>query len=569
MKKLEELLKKSDHRSYPAYKSLKGRYHFPEFDLSIDHVQGDPFASPSSVSVHVSAKTAGFPAWMYQKKYLRIALQDYLLRAMYRETGHYSHKTKGSGKSGLLAVSRCGQEILERSGCTIDPENGRVTVRMQVGFPAAGRTTLAGELRKILMDYIPACVKKALLYRNLNHKKLSDWMKTAENQHLIRCQMKDQDLIAFVADDACLPRTSGVHDTPMRDAVLFQSPASMSVKMKLEDGSVLNGMGIHKGVTLVVGGGYHGKSTLLSALERGVYNHIPGDGREYVLTDPTAMKLRAEDGRSVCHVDISPFISNLPNHKNTGDFSTPDASGSTSQAANTIEAILSGSQTLLIDEDTSATNFMVRDALMQKVVLREKEPIIPFVDRIRELYDDLGISTVLVAGSSGAFFLKADTILQMDEYRPFDITEKAKKEAREFLDKASSDIHRPDPMTVPQDRRIPQPDKSLRQNRKVKIRGNGTDGFSINRENVELRYLEQLTDAEQVNTLGKILYFMETEVFDGKKKMSDCVDEVCRRLEKAGFSSVLSGRMPGNLAMPRRQEIYAMLNRYRSLQVKV
>ena len=80
----------------------------------------------------------------------------------------------------------------------------------------------------------------------------------------------------------------------------------------------------------------------------------------------------------------------------------------------------------MIDEDTSATNFMVRDDFMQQVISREKEPITPFLERARDLYEKAGISTILVAGSSGAFFYIADTILQMDCYRALDITESVK-----------------------------------------------------------------------------------------------------------------------------------------------
>lgn len=181
-----------------------------------------------------------------------------------------------------------------------------------------------------------------------------------------------------------------------------------------------------------MGGGYHGKSTLLSALERGVYNHIAGDGREYVITDPTAVKLRSEDGRLIREVDISLFINDLPNKKDTHRFSTPDASGSTSQAAGIVESMEAGSQVFLLDEDTSATNFMVRDSFMQSVIHREKEPITPFLERARDLYEKCGISTVLVAGSSGAFFHIADTVIQMDAYRPVDITEKVKGMLEEY-----------------------------------------------------------------------------------------------------------------------------------------
>ena len=214
--------------------------------------------------------------------------------------------------------------------------------------------------------------------------------------------------------------------------VPFVSPDSMKVTMKLPYKGVLTGMGIRKGITLVVGGGYHGKSTLLKALESGVYPHIAGDGREYVVTDDTAMKIRAEDGRSIRHTDISMFINDLPNGKDTYAFDTEDASGSTSQAANVIESMEAGTQVFLIDEDTSATNFMVRDELMQQVIHRDMEPITPFIERVRDLYQEDGISTVLVAGSSGAYFQIADQIIQMDKYVPREITELAKKAASDY-----------------------------------------------------------------------------------------------------------------------------------------
>ena len=235
----------------------------------------------------------------------------------------------------------------------------------------------------------------------------------AEDQQYIREQLEVQGLTAFVANGAILPRESGISSRPMRGAVAFRSPREMEVTMELPHKGTLAGMGIRKGITLIVGGGYHGKSTLLKALELGVYDHIAGDGREYVITDASAVKIRAEDGRSIKKTDISMFINDLPNGKDTKGFYTEDASGSTSQAANVVESMEAGAKALLIDEDTSATNFMIRDELMQRVIHREMEPITPFIDRIRELYEGYGISTVIVAGSSGAYFHIADTIVQM------------------------------------------------------------------------------------------------------------------------------------------------------------
>ena len=429
---LRNLLNRIDHKGYPAYKDAKGQYQFGTYVLSIDLVQGDPFASPSKVSVHISGKQAGFDACLYDTTFKRIALQDHLLRKIATNIREYSFKAKGSGKSGLISVTRPGQEILNRSACVIQPKNGDLVVRMEIGFPANGRTINARELEKILFDFLPACIKKTMYQRSYRKEELEQVVDLAIDQNYIREELKKRGLVAFVANGAVLPRKSGVSMQPMKDAVSFVSPKSMEVTMELPHHRTIKGMGIKKGITLIVGGGYHGKSTLLKALESGVYNHIAGDGREYVITDDSAVKLRAEDGRSIQKADISMFIKNLPNGKNTTEFYTEDASGSTSQAANTVEAMEAGSTLFLIDEDTSATNFMIRDELMQRVVNREEEPIIPFIDRVSELYEREGISTILVAGSSGSYFHKADTVIQMKQYLPVEITDFAKKEAEQF-----------------------------------------------------------------------------------------------------------------------------------------
>ncbi|MBR4608010.1 MAG: isopentenyl-diphosphate delta-isomerase, partial [Lachnospiraceae bacterium] len=305
MRRLEQLLREVDHKPYPAYKSLKGRYAFQGFVLSIDHVQGDPFAAPSSLSIHLEAAQHGFPKELYAQVHRRIMLQDYLLRGFHKELGRYSHKAGGSGKSGTLSVSSCGQAVLERSALTISPADGSLILRFSAGFPAAGRTTLAQELKKMLFEYVPACVAKTLRYAVSDKAEIQRWLSLADDQKAIRDQLSEKGLVAFVANGAILPRKSGVDDRPMQDAVEFISPSEDAITLSLPGGRTISGLGIKKGITLIVGGGYHGKSTLLKALERGVYNHVPGDGREYVITEDTAMKLRSEDGRSVKQLDIS------------------------------------------------------------------------------------------------------------------------------------------------------------------------------------------------------------------------------------------------------------------------
>ncbi len=559
---LRKLLESIDHRSYPAYKGTQGTYDFGDYALSIDHVQGDPFAAPSRVSILVPGRVAKFPKELSDKPYKRIALQDHLTRLFGRQIDQYNFKAKGSGKSGLLSVSRCGQEVLERTACAITPANGNVALHMEIGFPANGRTINSRELIRILFDFLPGCVKSALCYTSLHPKSVADVIDLAEDQHYIRTQLPLLGLTAFVADGSILPRESGVSSRPMKNAVPFQSPSSLRVTLTLPHQGELSGMGIKKGITLIVGGGYHGKSTLLKALELGVYNHIRGDGREYVITDDTAVKLRAEDGRSIKNTDISMFINNLPNGKDTVSFTTEDASGSTSQAANVIESMEAGTSLFLIDEDTSATNFMIRDELMQRVVHRSQEPITPFIERVEALYSTLGISSVIVAGSSGSYFHVADTVLQMDRYIPEDITAFAKEEARAFP-----------PVTLPEDQistpdfgRVFKTNRSFKNNARIKMKTLGKDAFSINHDSVDLRYVEQITDIEQTAALGFILQYAELHLFDGKKTLRQIAEELIRLIETKGLFAILDcNYVKAGIAAPRKQEIFACLNRYRGL----
>ena len=617
---LKRLLTSIDHKSYPAYKDVRGAYDFNTYILSIDHVQGDPFASPSKVSVQVRHAKAGFPAELFDTPWKKTALEDYLLRCFSREIGRLSFKAKGSGKSGLIATSRPGQEILSRTACEIG--RNEITARFEVGFPAFGRTINSGELIRIFFDFLPGCVENVFFYRRQNNAEIKKRITLADDQQFIRNELKRLDLVSFVADGSILPRETGVSDRPMKGSVAFHSPDSLRITLNLPGHGPISGMAIHRGITLIVGGGYHGKSTLLKALESGVYNHIPGDGREYVITDETAVKLRAEDGRSINHVDISLFIRDLPNKKDTTCFSTADASGSTSQAAAVIESIEAGTRAFLIDEDTSATNFMLRDDLMQRIVSRDKEPITPFIERARDLYKQAGISTVLVAGSSGAYFFIADTIIQMDAYRPFDITEMVKNACEQEASKPA--IQAPGFKLPTAGRKLAAggtgravgamaldfggssaeaggesqeegensgrsgrfgnrggsasdagrfergrgghrgADRNSDRNTRIKVRIHDKHAFQVAKEPVDLRFVEQLADSEQTAALAQMVrYCLEKGLLE-RCTVQETVATLLKAYEADGLSVFSDASYAAmGLAMPRVQEIYACLNRFR------
>lgn len=554
---LKAMIASIHRKSYPACKSLAGSYTFDKFTLSIDHVQGDPFASPSDLSIRISQKTAGFPASLYDTPWKKTALEDFLIRNFCRELARCSFRAKGSGKSGLLSTSRPGQEILKRSACEITEQD--IIVRLEAGFPANGRTINGQELDKMLLTFLPSCVRASLFYRALDKDALKRQIELAEDQHAIRMYLKEHRLVAFVADGSLLPRESGVSQKPMVNAIPFTSPDTLRITLDLPNKGRITGMGIREGITLIVGGGYHGKSTLLGALELGVYDHIAGDGREYVITDDSALKLRAEDGRSIRGVDISLFIKDLPNKKDTNCFFTEDASGSTSQAAGVMEGIEAGSHLFLIDEDTSATNFMMRDELMQKVIHRDQEPITPFLERARDLFEQNHVSTILVAGSSGAYFYIADTIIQMDHYCPYDITDRAKTISQNYT---APSVRAPG-YEIPDFHRTVSAPKE-RDFQKIKI--HDRDSFLLGKDFVELRCLEQLADIEQTSALAHLLRYASRHYFDGRHTLVEIVDLLDAELDRNLFRNICEGRfVPAGLSVPRRQEIFSCFNRYRKL----
>ena len=562
MKNLSDLkreLEKIDGRGYKTYKTLEGQYSFEDYILSIDHVQGDPFASPSRIRVIVNSNN-NFPKNLFDEKYKKITICDFLTRLFSKNIYKYGEKVFGSGKSGLIEISKCSQQVIERTSIIIN--NEKIEARFYVGFPARGRNVLSKELEKILFNIIPNIVKNTLIYNNINIKALNDKLKLLEDQEFIRKQLKDKKLIAFIANNSILPRGSGISQKPLKDGKKFISPKELEVEFNTPNRGLIKGMGIPEGITLIVGGGYHGKSTLLKALELGVYNHIEGDGREFVITDNTALKVRAEDGRAITKTDISLFINNLPNGKDTKKFYTENASGSTSQAANIIEGIESGTKLFLIDEDTSATNFMIRDSVMQQLVSKDKEPITPFIDVARSLYKQKGISTILVAGSSGDFFDIADLVIQMDNYEPYEVTKKAKALSRGITNvnenlKVDIDFNR-----VILKGTIESSPKG------VKVKTLGKDGISINKENIDLRAVEQIVDNEQLNTIGAIMKYAENKLMGKNLTLAQIADNITEELKNnlIGIENIKGGY--GSFAIVRKQEIMCAYNRYRKIKIR-
>jgi predicted ABC-class ATPase len=574
---LRDTLRRLDGRGYKAYKDLRGAYDFGALTLFIDHVQGDPFAAPSKLRLRLAQSEADWPKALQASAVRRLAFADLLARRFRDAIAQGGGSRQGSGKSGVVQIDAGGQEVLERSAARVDP--AFVEVRCEAGLPAQGRRVLGRAAEALLCDTLPALANDALAADDSAERDAIAFVLCIENQEHLRSQLEARGLVAFVGDGAILPRESGASDRPLRrGAVPFEAPETLRVELPLanpttdEDGTArhhVSGLGIPAGVTLIVGGGYHGKSTLLRAIERGVYPHIPGDGREWVVAHPDLVKIRAEDGRRVERVDIGAFVSDLPGGRTTHDFQSDDASGSTSQAANIVEAIEAGAHGLLLDEDTCATNFMLRDARMQALVHPDHEPITPFVDRVGELARG-GLSTVLVMGGCGDYFDVADHVIRMHDFRPEDATAEAKRIAGDIETARKSEA--PTPMTeiAP---RIPLCESfdASRGRRDVKIDVKARDLILYGRERIDLRAVEQLVDPSQTRAIAHAIHHATEHFIDGNRSLSQVLDELEAHLDAVGLDPLdpyhHEDEHPGRYARPRRHELAATINRLRTLRV--
>ncbi|MEM7129167.1 MAG: ABC-ATPase domain-containing protein [Chloroflexota bacterium] len=558
-------LQQIDGRGYKAYREIAGRWDFPTFTLHIDHVQGDPFAAPSRVRVLISAEVARFEPALYSTLSRTTGI-CWLLAHRFGEEAHHRSDFRGSGKSGKIQMEAPGQEVLVQTATLIHAD-GAVEARFTVGLPARGRTVLGQQAAALLLDDLPAIVSASLLSEAYPPKQLWQHVATNEDADALRTTISQCNWIAFVADGAILPRRSGIDDRPLpgNEAIPFASPDSLRQEVELPHAGKISGLAIPEGVILIVGGGYHGKSTLLRAIERGVYNHCPGDGRELVVSQADLVKIRAEDGRSVVGVNISPFINDLPLGQSTTNFSTANASGSTSQAAAIMEALEVGAIGLLIDEDTAATNFMIRDARMQKLVPKEHEPITPLIDRVRQLYTERGVSSILVIGGSGDYLDVADTVLAMHNFAPTDVTAQAQSVAQQQPTQRQSEAVAPLPESLNR-RPIPHSIDPSRGKRAVDIKTRGLQRIQFGQENIDLNAVEQLVAWGQTRAIGEAIWYAGQHYFDGQRTLEEVFQQVCEDVERDGLD-VLDSRKVGNLARFRKHELAAALNRLRMLRV--
>lgn len=564
---LRDRIARIDGRGYKRYREISGPWRFTGYTLFLDHVQSDPYATPSAARVRMTGPAAGLAESAYRTRARRLGTATWLA-ARFSEAAR-SVEGRGSGHSGQIRMEHPGQKVLLQTAVTVD-EAGGVEARFRMGLPAHGRRVAGALATELLLETVPGLIEGTLTLDENDARRASQAARVAEDAQALRAFLRDEGLVAFVADGAHLPRVSGVDDRPLDTGAVipFESPPEMRVAVDLPNAGAITGMAVPPGVTLIVGGGFHGKSTLLRALEAGVYDHRPGDGRERVVTRGDAVKIRAEDGRSVRGVDISGFVDGLPLGRDTRAFSTPDASGSTSQAAAIVEAVEAGASVLLVDEDTSATNFMIRDRRMQELVPPAGEPITPFVDRVRDLWESHGVSTVMVVGGTGDYLDVADRVIRMDGYLPRDVTGAARavvaRHPTTRVRETTEGWARPEPRRI----RTASLDPS-RGRRPVHVRAPDERTLHLGSEEIDLTAVEQVACRGQLRAIGLALALLHGDPGpDGEAALPDLLDRVDDLVEHQGLDALDPGRFPGDLARFRRFELAAAVSRMRSLELE-
>lgn len=563
---LERVLSRIDGSGYKAYRDIRGRWLIHPFVLFIDHVQGDPYASPSRARLRLAGTDAGFPAESLKTVTRRTATEDVVARAA-RAAANKRNRQVGTGKGGLLYVDAGGQEILPRTAANVCPEYAEL--RLSIGLPARGRRVMGREATRILLESVPEIGRASLYHSSLPRGLLSDYLSAAEDHAELVAMLPDLRLVSFVADGSVLPRESGISQRPLPEnrAVKFRSPDSLMVEVELPNRGRISGMGVPEGVTLIAGGGFHGKSTLLEAVSLSVYPHVPGDGRELVATRADTVKVCAEDGRRVERVDISAFIDNLPGGIDTTGFSTENASGSTSQASYIVESVEMGARAFLIDEDISATNFLLRDARMQLLIPKDKEPITPYIDVVRPLLEEHGVSTVLVLGGAGDYLDVADTVIAMEEFVPHDVTGDAARIAAKMPTNRRVEG---EPRGLDVDPRFVDPSSlDPRRGKKPVIKSRGLSTVQYGATEIDLTALMQLVDESQTRSICEYLRVLPREL--ATLEMRRAVDDLFARVGEKGLEIIsrYPDQHPGDLSFVRTFEVAGTLNRLRKLRVAV
>ncbi len=347
-------VKKIDGAGYGASVNILGSYSYDnQVVLIIDRVPRDPGDPlPGKIKILIPYKELRYDKKIVMKNNLSIRASKHFFNSITHRTIRYEGHP-------WLWIDPPGQAFLERN--SINFFEDYVEIRLDFYVPYKGRRKISGgRLRRLIIETIPRIINE-LRGSSKKKKNLGRMIETIEDQEYLRKKLSEEGILAFIADGSILPRR-GDSDLPLRDAVPFKAPKKYSVIFNLPHHGQISGLYIERGkVISFAGANFHGKTTILTALSVAHYNYIPGDGREFVISIDELPLIAAENRRVIRGIDLSILMKKLPGKNiDTALFNTNEASGSTSQAASLLEALEFRVKGILIDEDSSAVNLLLR-----------------------------------------------------------------------------------------------------------------------------------------------------------------------------------------------------------------
>lgn len=496
---LRKTLKNADGKPFQKYKGIQNNFVLEDFEIIFDDVQNDRMGH-TAIRVRVPHKKAGFPEDMYDTKLREIALRDLIARRFRESARTHARSPIPKTSGGEVFIPRPGQEILERGSVAISPYF--IEVRFTADLPADGNKVSAVAM-DLLMERIKTIISESLYFSAYKQSKVYNHLQTYENAEFIRENLDSKGIVAFIADGSVLPRRDD-DLAPMVDAKEFVTDPALKVTFDVPYGEPISGMGIPKGFTAVTGASRNGKSALLDAIFAGVYDHIPGDGREYVITSRDAAFIMAEPNRPADSVDISMFVPETPEFDDTSAAKKEFVSSPMSEFVSVSEAVEMGSKLILIDEEYS------NPCVMRKGFLADNEKIIS-LSEMGSSMGRQGISLVMVSGDESVI-RSADNVLVVEGFKVSPAKVERTGNGKEF--------------SMPADRYpVSKGIVYEKGHRDVNVTAQEIRTIEIGEFKVHVP-VAALFDISQTNTVADAIAYMK-EHMDGSKNMLDvCKDAI-------------------------------------------
>ena len=564
-KEFFNLLAEIDGKPFAEYERLLGDFDFARYVIKCSKIEITRDAENPVFNIRVPQSIAELPGHLYDSPVRRTALEDYLVRNLCAVTERIARFNESGWARRNILIAEPGQKILPRTAVIVTKEyiDARIRIALPYKVYATGERLVDAEMaRKVFFEDLPEVVSSSIFCCNLDLDEAEEFVNGMEDADRVRQTLSTLGLVSFVGEGSLLAREPN-SDLPDYERIApFEVSESAQTEIEVPNSGKIIGLGIPVGLTVVLGDAANGRKDFMSAIAAGVFNHIPGDGREAVVTVSDAVQIEVDRGRSVQEVNITPFLSEAEDG-NPASYSTRSADSFISQAAGTIEALEVGARVLIFDENTSASAFLTTDARV--AALLGSTPRASLAQRARQIVDELGISLVIGGENLVAEYIPlADTVLKVEDFQVTNITEEAKALNLALPPEAAA--VNLGPMLGRSRWIMPSSIDAAVGNKDVVIEAVDLKAIQFGRSVIELDSVPQIADESQTLTLGLLLYYAKLRYMQEGYPLREMLDMIDRDLSSEGLGTI-SRDLRGDLARPRRYELAAALNRLPTFRV--